>query len=34
MREGAPLNFKSKENIIKEEQEELLPLIYDEVEDD
>ena len=34
MREGAPFSFKSVEDIIKEEQEELLTLIYDEVEDD
>ena len=34
MREGAPFSFKSIEDIIKEEWEELLTLIYDEVEDD
>ena len=34
MREGAPFSFKSIEDMIKEEWEELLTLIYDEVEDD
>ena len=34
MREGAPFSFKSIEYITKEEWEELLTLIYDEVEDD
>ena len=34
MREGAPFSFKSIEDIIKEEWEELLTLIYDEVEYD
>ena len=29
-----PFSLKSIENIITEEQEELLSLIYDEVEDD
>ena len=33
MREGVPFSLKSIENIITEEQDELLPLIYDEVED-
>jgi len=34
MREGVPFSLKSIEDIIKEEQEELLSLIYEEVEDD
>ena len=34
MREGVPFSLKSIEDIITEEQEELLSLIYDEVEDD
>ena len=33
MREGVPFSLKSIEDIITEEQEELLSLIYDEVED-
>ena len=34
MREGVPFSFKSIEDIIIEEKEELLSLIYEEVEDD
>ena len=34
MREGAPFNFKSLEDTISEEKEELLSLIYEEVEDE
>ena len=34
MREGAPFVLKSIEDIVKEENEELLSLIYEEVEDD
>ena len=34
MREGMPFSLKSIEDIITEEQEELLSLIYEEVEDD
>ena len=33
MREGVPFSLKSIEDIITEEQEELLSLIYEEVED-
>ena len=34
MREGVPFSLKSIKDIITEEQEELLSLIYEEVEDD
>ena len=34
MREGVPFNFKSLEDTISEEKEELLSLIYEEVEDE
>ena len=34
MREGVPFSLKSIEDIIREEKEELLSLIYEEVEDD
>ena len=34
MREGVSFSLKSIEDIITEEQEELLSLIYEEVEDD
>ena len=34
MREGVPFSLKSLEDIISEEKEELLSLIYEEVEDD
>ena len=34
MREGVPFSLKSLEDIITEEKEELLSLIYEEVEDD
>ena len=34
MREGAPFSLKSIEDIITEEKEELLSLLYEEVEDD
>ena len=34
VREGMPFSLKSIEDIITEEQEELLSLIYEEVEDD
>ena len=34
MREGVPFSLKSTKDIITEEQEELLSLIYEEVEDD
>ena len=34
MREGAPFSLKSIKDIITEEREELLSLIYEEVEDD
>ena len=34
MREGAPFSLKSIKDTITEEQEELLSLIYEEVEDD
>ena len=34
MREGVPFSLKSVEDIITEEKEELLSLIYEEVEDD
>ena len=34
MREGVPFSLKSIEDIITEEKEELLSLIYEEVEDD
>ena len=34
MREGVPFSLKSIKDIIAEEQEELLSLIYEEVEDD
>ena len=34
MREGVPFSWKSLENIITEEKEELLSLFYEEVEDD
>ena len=34
MRKGVPFSLKSIENIIREEKTELLPLIYEEVEDD
>ena len=34
MREGAPFSLKSTKDTITEEQEELLSLIYEEVEDD
>ena len=34
MREEVPFSLKSIEDIITEEQEELLSLIYEEVEDD
>ena len=32
MREGAPFSLKSLKDIISEEKDELLPLIYEEVE--
>ena len=34
MREGAPFSLTSTKDTITEEQEELLSLIYEEVEDD
>ena len=34
MREGVPFSLKSIEDIITEEKEDLLSLIYEEVEDD
>ena len=34
MREGVPFNLKSLEDTISEEKEELLSLIYEEVEDE
>ena len=34
MREGVPFSLESIEDIIREEKEELLSLIYEEVEDD
>ena len=34
MREGVPFSLKSIENIITEEKEELLSLLYEKVEDD
>ena len=34
MREGVPFNLKSLEDIISEEKEELLSLIYEEVADE
>ena len=34
MREGVPFSLKSVEDIITEEKEELLSLLYEEVEDD
>ena len=34
MREGVPFSLKSIEDIITEEKEELLSLIYEEVEND
>ena len=34
MREGVPFSLKSIEDIITEEKEELLSLLYEEVEDD
>ena len=34
MREGVPFSLKSIKDIITEEQEELLSLIYEKVEDD
>ena len=34
MREGVPFSLKSIKDIVTEEQEELLSLIYEEVEDD
>jgi len=34
MREGVPFNLKGLEDIISEEKEELLSLIYEEVEDE
>ena len=34
MREGVPISLKSMEDIIPEENEELLSLIYEEVEDE
>ena len=34
MREGVPFSLKSMGNIITEEKEELLSLIYEEVEED
>ena len=34
MKEGVPFSLKSIEDIITEEQEELLSLIYEKVEDD
>ena len=34
MREGVPFSLKSIEDIIIEEKEELLSLIFEEVEDD
>jgi hypothetical protein len=34
MREGVPFSLKSLEDIISEEKEELLSLIYEEVEDE
>ena len=34
MREGVPFSLKSIKDIMTEEQEELLSLIYEEVEDD
>ena len=34
MREGAPFSLKSLEDIIAEKKEELLSLVYEEVEDD
>ena len=33
MREGVPFSLKSLEDIISEEKEELLSLIYEEVEE-
>ena len=34
MREGVPFSLKSIEDIIREEKEELISLIYEEVDDD